>query len=165
MKKKKQLSYTRAVVIVHGKSEKIIVDSVKSNLHLSINVHSRDSGDSSIQINCLTDELKHHPFNNKRDFVSKYQIDEHKGLLVNFKLFIIMDTDDCNDITFSSYKDKSLFDGHWLKDYIVPIYNSPSLEYVLYKAKIIDKIFNNNEIIRNFSIFVKSHLNHQISNT
>ena len=29
-----------------------------------------------------------------------------------------------------------MFDGHWLKDYIVPIYNDPNLEETMKKASI-----------------------------
>ena len=58
---------------------------------------------------------------------------------INFKLFIIMDTDDCDEITRSKYISKELFDGHPLKDYIVPLYNDTNLEDVMIKSGIMVK--------------------------
>lgn len=42
-----------------------------------------------------------------------------------------MDTDDCDSKTLKSYKSKNLFSGHWLRPYIIPIYNTPNLDSVL----------------------------------
>ena len=40
-----------------------------------------------------------------------------------------MDVDDCNTEQIKrSFIDKTMFKGHWLYDYIVPIYNDPHLE-------------------------------------
>ena len=47
-----------------------------------------------------------------------------------------MDTDDCNENQKNSFKNKSMFKGHWLYDYIVPIYNDSNLEEVLVEAGI-----------------------------
>lgn len=47
-----------------------------------------------------------------------------------------MDVDDCTEDEKRKFKDKSMFDGHWLKDYIVPIYNDPNLEETMKKASI-----------------------------
>ena len=56
-----------------------------------------------------------------------------KGLK-NFKLFIIMDTDDCDEITKSKYISRELFEGHPLKEYIVLVYNVSNLEDVMIKG-------------------------------
>ena len=47
-----------------------------------------------------------------------------------------MDTDDCNENQKNSFKNKSMFKGHWLYDYIAPIYNDSNLEEVLEDAGI-----------------------------
>ena len=53
---------------------------------------------------------------------------------INFKLFTIMDTDDCNEKAVEDYKNKSMFKDHWLYEYIIPIYNINALEDVLKKS-------------------------------
>lgn len=58
------------------------------------------------------------------------------GKLLNFKLFIIMDVDDCNKDMKNRFITKELFSKHWLYDYIVPIYNDPKLEKTMELAKI-----------------------------
>lgn len=50
-----------------------------------------------------------------------------------------MDTDDCDEITKSKYISGELFDGHPLKEYIVPVYNVSNLEDVMIKAGIMVK--------------------------
>lgn len=67
------------------------------------------------------------------------EYDRKTKRLINFKLFIIMDTDDCDEITRSKYISKELFDGHPLKDYIVPLYNDTNLEDVMIKSGIMVK--------------------------
>ncbi|WP_205314725.1 hypothetical protein [Ruminiclostridium herbifermentans] len=59
-----------------------------------------------------------------------------RRLSPDFKIFTIMDTDDCTEKEKEDYINKSMFKGHWAYDYIVPIYNNPDLENVLVKAKI-----------------------------
>lgn len=54
----------------------------------------------------------------------------------NFKIFIIMDTDDCTEQQKRDFINKNMFRNHWAYDYIVPIHNSPELESVLTKAQI-----------------------------
>ena len=47
-----------------------------------------------------------------------------------------MDTDDCDETTKSKYISGELFEGHPLKEYIVPVYNVSNLEDVMIKAGI-----------------------------
>ena len=61
---------------------------------------------------------------------------------MNFKLFIIMDTDDCSQPNRIAYEDGSLFSRHILAPYIIPIYNNPNLEATLSNAGIIPKKSN-----------------------
>ena len=58
----------------------------------------------------------------------------------DFKIFIIMDTDDCkNNEEKNNFINKNMFKNYWGYKYILPIYNITNLEDVLIKAKIIDK--------------------------
>lgn len=117
--------------IVHGKSEYIMCSSIKSNLRIKNVIHAKDRGKHSIQVNSLMQELNSAKFKmSLKKFSEKYDItyDSKNKRLVNFKLFIIMDLDDCTQEKAEQFKDKSLFNGHILYDYIVPIYNDPNLE-------------------------------------
>lgn len=135
------LNYTKCAVIVHGKSEYTLVKYIYTNLHLSVKIIAKDKGRGSIQINGLSDYLNKKQFRIIKEFANKYSIEYDKKTksLKNFKLFIIMDTDDCNEITKSKYISKELFEGHPLKEYIVPIYNISNLEDVMIKSGIMVK--------------------------
>lgn len=128
----KKINNLKAVVIVHGKSERIIVDYAKSNLRLNIKSYGKENGAKSIQITRLKAVLNNSLFKNKIDFLNYFPTVN----LDDFKLFIIMDSDECTEKQFKEYKDKTMFKGHWLYDYIEPIYNFPNLECVLEKSNI-----------------------------
>lgn len=132
------LNYKRCAVIVHGKSEHSLVKYIYTNLHLPVALISKDKGRSSIQITGLKSMLKKKPFNSLEEMAKNYDIeyDEKSKCLKDFKLFIIMDTDDCDEVTKSKYISGELFKGLSLEDYIVPIYNNSNLEDVMHKAGI-----------------------------
>lgn len=135
------LNYTKCAVIVHGKSELSLVRYIYTNFHLPIKTIARESGRASIQINGLMDFLNKKPFKTLKEFSEAYCIeyDRKQKKLIDFKLFIIMDTDDCSEATKKRYLSKELFNGHPLKDYIVPLYNTNNLEDVMMKAKIMTR--------------------------
>ena len=121
--------------IVHGKSELLMCSSVKSNLKIKHEIHAKDRGRHSIQVNSVLQELNSTKFNmSLKDFSEKYDIsyDSKNKRLVNFKLFIIMDLDDCTQEKAEQFKNKSMFNGHMLYEYIVPIYNDPNLEKTIH---------------------------------
>ena len=127
-------SFLKGIVICHGKSEKLICDFIKSNLRLHIEIDSDKKGKKSIQITSIVKFLSGEKYKNIVSFKNKFddieQIKDKKKLPSYFKIFIIMDTDDCNENQKKSFKDKSMFKEHWLHDYIVPIYNNRNLEEV-----------------------------------
>ena len=129
-----KISYLKGLVICHGKSEKLICDFIKSNLRLHIEIDSDKKGKKSIQITSIMKFLSGEKYKNIASFKNKFddieQIKDKKKLPSYFKIFIIMDTDDCNENQKKSFKDKSMFKEHWLYDYIVPIYNDGNLEEV-----------------------------------
>lgn len=134
---KKQPVKTRVMSIVHGKSELAICSSIKSNLRLKHEIIARDNGKSSIQINGLKSLLNDSRFCSFRNFVKAFPDVEHdKHGLLHFRLFIIMDVDDCDEATKKQFISGELFAQHWLKDYIIPIYNEPNLEHTMKQAGI-----------------------------
>ena len=130
--------YKKAAVIVHGKSERYLASYIYTNLHLPVKIIDNNKGRSSIQINGLQKLLSSKPYNSLKTFAETYSIeyDKKRKTLKNFKLFIIMDTDDCSDQAREDYISGKMFESSCLKEYIVPVYNSPNLEEVMIKAGI-----------------------------
>ena len=136
----KTLNYTKAVVIVHGKSEKQICQYIKNKLRLKMEIYSDKNGEKAIQITSLKNTLNNKIFKSFNSFIKAYEDIElkkdGKSISDNFKLFIIMDTDDCTEKQKQDFIKKNMFQNHWAYKYIIPIYNSPELESVLEKANI-----------------------------
>lgn len=140
----KKLSYLNGIVICHGKSEVCLARFITTNLHLRVKIFARDKGESSIQIPGLTRILKSKPFNKPSSFIEQYDDVEYSGRgksikLSNFKLFIIMDTDDCTEQQKKDFISGVMFADHWLYEYIVPIYSIDSIEDVMLDAGIMTK--------------------------
>ena len=129
---KRNLIKLNVMSIVHGKSELLLCSAIKSNLRIKHIIHSKDKGKCSIQVTSIMKELECSLFNMRtlKAFSDKHGIeyDCEKKKLVNFKLFIIMDLDDCKPSQIEEFKYKSMFKEHILYDYIEPIYNNPNLE-------------------------------------
>lgn len=148
-KSKRVANYMRVMVIVHGQSEYYLAKNIFSNLRLKHHIIAENKGKNSIQINGLEKILGNMQLKNNKVFKDAFQDIEYlKKDPVNFKLFIIMDVDDCTEEMKNDYISKKLFDKHWLKDSIVPIYNDPNLEATMKVLGIAVK--NKNEYIRIF---------------
>lgn len=135
----RELNYTKAVIIVHGKSEKQICQYIKNKLRLKIEIYSDKNGEKAIQITSLKITLNNKIFKTLKSFIHEYddiKLINNKQISSDFKLFIIMDTDDCTEKQKQNFINKEMFKSHWAYEYIVPIYNIPELETVLVKAKI-----------------------------
>lgn len=136
----RRLNYTKAVVIVHGKSEKQICQYIKNKLRLKIEIYSDKNGEKAIQITSLKNTLNNKIFKSYRNFINIFEDIEltanNKKINNDFKIFIIMDTDDCSEVEKRKFINKEMFKEHWAYDYIVPIYNIPELETVLTEAKV-----------------------------
>lgn len=106
---------------------------MKSSLRLKLEVIGKDKGAKSIQINVLDKFLAQREFSSLKVFADTYDIEYNrsKKRLENFKLFIIMDTDDCTMETRESYICCEMFRKSILADYICPIYSIPKLEDVM----------------------------------
>ncbi len=136
----RQLNYTKCVVIVHGKSEKQICQYIKNKLRLKMEIYSDKNGEKAIQITSLKNTLNNKIFKSFRNFVKTFEdielTEDGKSLTEDFKIFIIMDTDDCNENQKKDFMSADMFKNHWAYKHIVPIYNIPELESVLEMANI-----------------------------
>lgn len=165
----KHLNYTKAVVIVHGKSEKQICQHIKNKLRLKMEIFSDKNGEKAIQITSLKNTLNNKIFKSYRTFIKEFEDIElsknRKAIADYFKIFIIMDTDDCTETQKREFINKEMFKGHWAYDYIVPIYNIPELESVLDEADVPFKKTGNKrkkEYIKLFPTDSKYEKNDQI---
>lgn len=141
------------MTIVHGKSELAICENIKSNLKIKHEIDAEKKGRCSIQINGLLNRLNRKPYKSRRDFESFYgDIDWSR-----FKLFIIMDVDDCNGLMKEKFQNKELFKNHWLYDYIHPIFNDPNLESTMIALG--HKIIKKKEYIQIFPISTSKNIN------
>lgn len=130
-------NYLKAIVIVHGKSEKQICDFIKSKLRLKLHVESDKNGEKSIQITSVMNTLKNTNYKNETVFLKCFDdielVSKGKKDVISdkFKIFIIMDTDDCKQCDIDNFKNKNMFRNHWACKYITPIYNITNLEDAL----------------------------------
>ncbi len=148
--KKRSLNYPKALVICHGKTEVIITRYIKSNLHISAEIHAKDNGNSSLQITRLVSELKLSIFADIDSFSKHFGAEvlgkgKNKQLSNDFKVFIIMDTDDCTEAQKQDFISKEMFKGHWLYKYIEPVFSIPNIDKVLFNAKMVKRIVNDSE--------------------
>lgn len=141
----KQVNYCKAVVIAHGKTELLLANYIKSNLHLPIEVFARDNGRTSIQINSLMSVLTTGYFKTKRSLMSQYAIETEKNEIQHFHIFPIMDLDDCNEEKKMSYVTGSMFNAHWLSTHIIPIWNQNNIDEVLFELGLIPELPNHKE--------------------
>ena len=136
----REANYLKAVAVVHGKSELQICQYIKQKLRLNIEIESDKKGEKAIQITSLKNTLNKKYFQKQSEFLKKFDIikldEKGRKIADDFKIFIIMDTDDCTGKQIKAFKNKEMFKGHWAYDYIVPIYNSQNLKEVLVKAGI-----------------------------
>ena len=141
----RQPNYCKGIVIAHGKSELLLAEHIKSNLHLPIEIYSLKNGKTSIQIDSLMTILGNNDFKSKSKLKQKYFIEEKNKKLVNFFVMPIMDFDDTTEEKIEKYKSGEMFRNHWLSSYIVPIWNDTNLDHVLYDLNLISKLPNDKE--------------------
>lgn len=138
-------NYCKGIIIAHGKSELLLAEHIKSNLHLSIEIYSLKNGKTSIQIDSLMTILGNNDFKNKSKLKQKYIIEEKNKKFINFFIMPIMDLDDTTEEKIKKYKNGEMFRNHWLSPYIIPIWNDINLDHVLYDLKLISKLPNDKE--------------------
>lgn len=153
--REERLKYLKAITIVHGKSERQICDFIISKLKLNIHIEAEKGGKKSIEITSINNILNNTVYNTFDSFITKFSTIElvdvqsttkkkkgnknkssKKKLPDDFKIFIIMDFDNCTEKQRNEFVSKKMFEGHWAYDYIVPIYNDIDLEEVLTRCQI-----------------------------
>ena len=138
-------NYCKGIIIAHGKSELLLAEHIKSNLHLPIEIYSLKNGKTSIQIDSLMTILGNNDLKNKSKLKQKYIIEEKNKKFINFFIMQIMDLDDTTEEKIKKYKNGEMFKNHWLSPYIIPIWNDINLDHVLYDLKLISKLPNDKE--------------------
>lgn len=152
-RKPPKINYVKNIVVVHGKSEQIICEYIKSNLRLPIEIYSHNNGKNNIEISSINSVLNNTIFKDRNSLEKNYYITEEKQLSKDdLQLFVIMDKDRCEEKLFSDYKDKTMFEKHWMYNLITPIYNIESLEDVLSKAGYKDLRKSKKDYIKLFPI-------------
>lgn len=127
MRKSKGKKQSNCLIICHGKSEFLLVNHLKSNLRIPVIIEADKKGKNSIQINSLKNLFKGRNFSCKASFENHYKI----SINDDFKIFIIMDTDDCSKQQVMNYKNMSMFKHYWFHKYVTSIYNNPNIERVI----------------------------------
>lgn len=150
-KASRKVNYVKAVVIAHGKSEVLLSEYIKTHLHLNIKIYAKDHGSHSIQISSLMKEhLNKKTFSTMEQFLLEYEVEtsgtSRNKKLVDFKLFIIMDTDDCKtEQQKQDFLSGAMFQEHWLAPYIVPIYFIENFEHVTQESGIASRRIKSSE--------------------
>lgn len=140
------VNYCRAIAIVHGKSERLMMEYLRRKFRLNIEIISNSKGKSSIQVNGL---LKFMTSNTKLKSLAAVkkeiipQVENNR--LIDCPIFTIMDLDDCSDKNAELYKSGKMFKGTWFEDYVVPIWFSPHFDEAMKNAKLLDKLPSDNE--------------------
>ena len=132
MKRKPSVRPLRTIVVCHGRSEMKIVEYLKQNLRIPIEILSENKGKNSIQIGKSLDRFLKTHINTKRQLDQFGEIEYVQKYPVKLKIFILMDLDDVNDAnTIDNYKNAQLFSKFKFANSIVPLYNDGNLEEVI----------------------------------
>ena len=102
-------NYCKGIIIAHGKSELLLAEHIKSNLHLNIGIYSLKNGKEPIQIDNLMTILGNTDFKIKKDLKQKYFFEEKDKEIVNFFIMPIMDLDDTTEEKIEKYKSGEMF--------------------------------------------------------
>lgn len=123
--------------IIHGRSEYVICEAIKSHLRIKHEIEGKNGGKRSIQVTSILAYLSNDKFKSLSSFKRHFpDVKIYKKTLCDFKLFVIMDVDDCSTIEKEMFICGEMLKGHWMYEYIVPIYNEPNLEVTMRKASI-----------------------------
>ena len=80
----KKPNYCKGIVIAHGKSELLLAEHIKSNLHLPIEIYAEKNGKLSIQIDDLITILGNNIFKNKTSFKKQFVVEEENKKIKKF---------------------------------------------------------------------------------
>lgn len=132
MKIKPSVRPLRTIVVCHGRSEVKIVEYLKQNLRIPIEIMSENKGKNSIQIGKSLDRFLNTYLSTKKQLDELGEIEYVQKYPVKLKIFILMDLDDVNDSNMvDNYKNGKLFSKFKFAKSIVPLYNDGNLEEVI----------------------------------
>lgn len=137
----KSYNYMRALIIVNGKSKKKICQYVIQNLRLNIKIKEDKQEFKSTKFNGIMNVFNDNQHKTVDAFYSSYKGIEIEGKgpikkIKNFKIFVILDLDECSEEEKQQYLNKTMFKNHWMYEYIIPIFNEKNLEEVLIDCKV-----------------------------
>ena len=126
---------THCVIICHGKSEYLFFTTIKRILKTPIEIDGDKNGGKSVQIRSIPhflqrQDYKDFPSFTRKGAVGQYACVNHRALSSDFKIFFVMDLDDCPENEGSAFIDKSMFQKHWSYPHVMPIYCHPNIEAV-----------------------------------
>ncbi len=121
----------KAIIICHGKSEKILFDRIATCFGIKVIAWADKKGNKSIEINSVRKILQRRDF--KQLFKNKFSSCkfDNMGNPLNLRIFFVLDKDSTSDDEFRRYLNHELFSRSWLKKVLVPIYNDECLESTL----------------------------------
>lgn len=154
----KDILRTPAIIICHGKSEKLIAEYLKSNLKIPIAIEAENKGNSSIQIGrSLMKVLKNSKFRDLSGFKQYYSdVQLKRGFPQNLTIFPVMDLDDASPQVIQEYKNGGMFSQHWLKDIILPIYNDGNLEDSFKAMGLPYEVKHNKKVAKYIQVFPRN---------
>lgn len=137
----KSYNYIRALIIVSGKSEKKICQYIIQSLRLNIKIKEDKQDNESNKIKNIVSTLNDAQHETIEAFFRSYKGIEIEGIgearkIKNFKIFVILDLNQCNEAEKQEYINKTIFKNHWAYEYIVPIFNDKNLEEVLKECNV-----------------------------
>lgn len=146
----RKLNYNKAFIICHGKSEYHIARYIKSNLRLPIEIFANQKGATSIQITSLKSIFNRSDFKSIKKFGETYNVEvigrgKNATFADDFRIYIIMDTDDCTENQKADFINKQMFKEYPLGKYVYPVYNIENIEDVLNKTAIMPRRIKDSE--------------------
>lgn len=154
------VNYCRAIVIVHGKSELLMMEYLKRKFRLNIAIISNNNGKSSIQVNGLLNFISSNTKLKSLKVVEKEFIPNVVGnKLIDCPIFTIMDLDDCDEKEAELYRTGKMFAGTWIEEYILPIWFSPHFDEAMKKAELLNKLPSDKEKGKVYTNLFKNEMN------
>lgn len=129
---------SRTIVVVHGRSEAILLSDITKRMKYPISIFSFDGGKRAIKLEHLERGLlAHSPFDSCTSLKKHFGWDIRCKDLVegkdDFRIFTIMDIDG-DYIREKSYITGNMFRDCPFRDKIVPIYNKDNLDEVMFRC-------------------------------
>lgn len=132
---------TRALIMPIGKSSKKICQYIIQNLRLSIEIKEDINVSKGTNFDIIINILNDNEHKTLNAFYNTYKGIDIEGTgedrkIKKFKIFIVLDLEQCSEVEKQEYLDKTIFKSHWAYEYIVPIFNDKNLEDALKECNV-----------------------------